>query len=61
MPYIRFRPEAGPSTKTAQHRPISTFVIRENTAVKDRVVGGRRGRRPDERGERGEGAGAVMK
>ncbi|GGN45985.1 hypothetical protein GCM10012285_30140 [Streptomyces kronopolitis] len=61
MPYMRFRPEAGPITKTAQHRPISTFVTRENTAVSDRVACGGRGRRPDERGERGEGAGAVMK
>ncbi|GES34621.1 hypothetical protein San01_71090 [Streptomyces angustmyceticus] len=61
MPYIRFRPEAGPITKTAQHRPISTFVIRENTAASDRVGCGGRGRRPDERGERGEGAGTVMR
>ncbi|GFE09414.1 hypothetical protein Scani_56820 [Streptomyces caniferus] len=61
MPYIRFSPEAGPTAKTTQHRAISTFVIRENTAASDRVGCGGRGRRPDVRGERGEGAGAVMR
>ena len=28
VPYTGFRPEAGPSRKTAQHRPISTYVTR---------------------------------
>ncbi|BDM67870.1 hypothetical protein HEK616_13570 [Streptomyces nigrescens] len=76
MPYVRFRPEAGPSTKTAQHRAISTFVSREHTAARDRTGWRGRGSGPEERGvrkesrgregreergERGGGAGAVMK
>ncbi len=54
MPYTWLRPEAGPITKTVQHRPISTFVTRENTTARDRAgCGGR--------GTPGNRDGAVMK